>query len=93
MSPVQISDELKAFRAELKAAGEPWRQRGVKLVLIGFGVLVAAQILTAYALLLLYLAIAVFAAGWVFLVIAFVRRRRWAKGRTDLVPPELPPLP
>ena len=86
-----MNAELEAFRAELKAAGEPWQQRGIRIVLVGLAFLAAAQILSAYALVLLYLAIALIAVGWGFLIVAFVRRRRWARTH-DLSLPE-PPTP
>jgi Flp pilus assembly protein TadB len=88
-----MTGELEAFRAELKAAGEPWQQRGIRIVLVGFGLLVVAQVVSAYALALLYLAVAVIAVGWAFMIVAFLRRRRWAKQRADLTLPDLPDAP
>ncbi len=37
--------------------------------------------------LLLYLAVALIATGWGFLIVAFVRRRRWARDHANLVIP------
>jgi uncharacterized membrane protein HdeD (DUF308 family) len=88
-----MSPETEAFRAELKAAGQPWQQRGVKVVAAGFVVLIGAQIFSSFALLLLYAAITLIGVGWSFLILAFVRRRRWVKARVDLTLPDLPDLP
>ena len=88
-----MSADIETFRAQLKAAGEPWGQRGIKIVLSGFVVLAAAQILSAYALVLLYIAVAVIAVGWGFLILAFLRRRRWAKAHPIAAPPEPPIIP
>jgi hypothetical protein len=87
-----MTSEIEAFRAELRAAGQPWQQRGVKVVLAGFVILAMAQILSAYAMLLLALAIAVIAVGWGMLVVAFIRRRQWAKTH-DLTMPTLTDAP
>ena len=37
-------------------------------------------------------ALLVMGVGWAMLIIAFVRRRRWAKAHPQIAPP-LPPLP
>jgi hypothetical protein len=94
-----MTDELALFRAELKAAGEPWQQRGVKVCAAGFVALVFAQ-LSAHlidrlsaVLAIFVMAVALLAIGWVFLIVAFVRRRRWAKARADLAAPDLPHAP
>jgi uncharacterized membrane protein HdeD (DUF308 family) len=83
-----MASEIEAFRAELKAAGEPWQQRGIKVAAAGFVVLAVAQILSSYALLLLYLAILLLLAGWGLLIVAFLRRRRWAKAHPIATAPD-----
>jgi Flp pilus assembly protein TadB len=88
-----MTGELEAFRAELKAAGEPWQQRGIRIVLAGFALLVVAQVISAYAMLVLYLAVAVIAVGWAFMIVAFLRRRRWAKDHANLTLPDLSDAP
>jgi hypothetical protein len=94
-----MTSDIEAFRAELKAAGEPWQQRGIKVCAAGFVALVAAQLSAhvvdrlALVLAAFLLALSLLAVGWAFLIIAFVRRRRWAKTRTDLTLPTLPDLP
>ena len=88
-----MTDDIEAFRAALKAAGEPWQQRGIRIVLVGFAVLVVAQVVSAYAMLLLVAAVAIIAVGWGFMITAFVRRRRWAKTHADLTLPDLPDVP
>ena len=88
-----MTDDIEAFRAALKAAGEPWQQRGIRIVLVGFAVLVVAQVVSAYAMLLLFAAVAIIAVGWGFMITAFVRRRRRAKTHADLTLPDLPDVP
>ncbi|MDR3509939.1 MAG: hypothetical protein P4L64_18785 [Caulobacteraceae bacterium] len=87
-----MNAELEAFRTELRAAGEPYNLWGGRIVGIGLALLVLAQVLSSYSLLLLYLSLAVMAVGWVMLIIAFVRRRRWAKAH-PLQEPSLTDLP
>ncbi len=74
-----MSDELKAFREALRAAGQPYSLWGGRIVGIGLLVLVIAQVTARYALLLLMASLAIITIGWVLLIIAFVRRRRWTK--------------
>ncbi len=89
--------ELEAFRAELKAAGEPWQQRGVKTFLVGMGVLVFAYFLPMFAPSYLYpagavvLSVLVFGASWAMLIVAATRRRRWAKAHGPS-PADMPEL-
>jgi len=87
--------DLEGFRAELRAAGQPYSLWGGRIVGLGLLVLVAAQVLMIRrqamsfgALGLIAGSLAVMAVGWVLLIIAFIRRRRWAKAHplilTDL---------
>lgn len=84
-------DDIETFRTGLKAAGEPWRSRGLKVVAAGFVALVGAQILASGALLLLCAAILLIGAGWTMLIVAFMRRRRWAKAQVLAPPADDPP--
>jgi Flp pilus assembly protein TadB len=82
------SDELAAFEAELRQAGQPWSRRGVATVAVGLAGLVVSQVApwTVVALGALLIGVVAVSVGWVFLVIAFVRRRRWAKANPIHVP-------
>ncbi len=81
-----MSDELKAFREALRAAGQPYSLWGGRIVGIGLLVLVIAQVTARYALLLLMASLAIITIGWVLLIIAFVRRRRWTKAHRPQEP-------
>ena len=78
-----MSDELEAFRDDLRRAGQPWSRRGVATVAAGIVGLVISQVApTRWMVVLIAVALAsaaVIMVGWVFLVIAFVKRRRWAR--------------
>ena len=83
-----MSAELDAYRAELRAAGQPWSNWGARVVAAGFVLLAGAQVIVFFAvaqitaqgaIALLGLAVVLIAAGWVMLVKAFLSRRRWAK--------------
>jgi hypothetical protein len=94
-----MTAEIEAFRARLKAAGQPWQSRGVRTVTVGVLVLVVAQVvrmwtpLLFWALLTLGAAVLLMAAGWAFLIVAFVRRNRWVKAHAAEAPPGFPGLP
>jgi Flp pilus assembly protein TadB len=89
-----MNAELEAFRDALRQAGQPWSRRGVTTVGVGIVGLFVSQVApwreVAAASLLISLAIVV--VGWVFLIIAFVKRRRWAKAN-PLVEPTLADIP
>ncbi len=87
-----MSAELDAFRAQLHAAGHPYSLWGGRIFGVGLAFLVAGQVMSAYALLLVAVAVVIMAIGWSLLVVAFVRRRRWSRAH-PLVAPPLPPLP
>ena len=82
-----MTDELKAFRNDLRAAGQPYSLWGARIVGVGFALLVIIQVigltrpmmLMQFGLLLLALCIVVLGIGWAMLIVAFVRRRKWAK--------------
>ena len=83
--------DLEAFRAELKAAGEPWQQRGVKTFFVGMGLLLIAYVSPMIAPSYLYpagavvLSVVVFGVSWAMLIVAAVHRRRWAKAHTPVL--------
>ena len=80
-----MNQELEAFRDQLRQAGQPWSRRGVMTVGAGVVGLLISQIAPTRIVgvpLLVVLALgslAVIMVGWVFLVLAFLQRRRWAK--------------
>ncbi len=89
-----MTSEIEAFRAELRAAGQPWSRRGVIAVavgIVGFGLTQfvgqAAPFVPVFFPLLIA-SILVLAAGWVMLVVGVLRRRRWAREH-DLSMPSL----
>ena len=85
-----MNDELQAFRDALREAGQPWSRQGV--VLVGAGILgwLIAQLVPAiWVVYVALISAAAIMVGWVFLVIAFVKRRAWAKAQ----PLREPPLP
>ena len=94
-----MSADIETFRAELRAAGQPWSRRGIAVagagivllallqsVLLGFVRLPPA--ISASALPLGILSLVLIAVGWAFLIVAVVKRRRWAKTH-DLGMPSL----
>jgi hypothetical protein len=86
-----MNEELEAFKDALREAGQPWSRNGVKIVGAGVVGLLVSQIapsrwVAVVALLASFTAIMV---GWVFLVIAFIKRRQWARAH----PLHEPPLP
>jgi hypothetical protein len=92
-----MTGEIDVFRAELRAAGQPWSRRGVWTAGVGIIFLAALQtvllgtvelppVLEATIPLLAILAIAVIAVGWVFLVIGVVKRHRWARAHPLVMP-------
>ena len=94
-----MTDDIEAFRAALKAAGEPWQQRGIKVCAVGFVALVAAQLSAHFidqlagVLAIFVIALIILGIGWAFLIVAFVRRRRWAKDHANLTLPDLSDAP
>lgn len=88
-----MTSDLEAFRAELRAAGQPYSLWGGRVLGIGLLILVVGQVMSACALALVALSVTVMGAGWILLIIGFIRRHRWAKTQAaGLEPPPLPPL-
>ena len=76
-----MSEELEAFRDALRQAGQPWSRRGVATVGVGVVGLVVSQVAPwrMVDVVALLGSFAIIMVGWVFLVMAFFKRRRWAK--------------
>jgi hypothetical protein len=89
-----LSSEIETFRAELRAAGQPWSRRGVIVAAVGIVLLGVTQFVgqaAPFAALFFPLLVgstALIAVGWVMLVVGVMRRRRWAKAH-DLTTPAL----
>ncbi len=88
-----MTSELNDFRERLQAAGQPYSLWGFRICFVGFAFLLVAQIYGRYTFVMLGVAVILLAIGWAALIVAFVRRRRWAKAQAaDLIPPPMPPL-
>jgi hypothetical protein len=74
-------NEAAAFRDALREAGQPWSRWGIRVAGAGILALLALQLAPSppFALYALIGAVGVIAVGWAMLVVAFIRRRRWAK--------------
>jgi hypothetical protein len=89
-----VSSEIEIFRANLRAAGQPWSRRGIVCVVVGIVLLGAAQFVgqaapfVEFFFPLLVGSAIMIAIGWVMLIVAVVRRQRWAKTH-DLTMPSL----
>jgi len=70
-----------AFRDALNAAGQPWSRWGIRFAGAGILALLALQLIpqVPYGLYDLIAAVGVIAVGWVMVIVAVVKRRRWAK--------------
>ncbi len=86
--------EIAAFKDELDAAGQPWSRIGVRTIGVGFigclltligGSYVAFIFVERMAFFIVSLA--VIAAGWVFIIMAMLKRRQWAKTQALQMPP------
>jgi hypothetical protein len=87
-----LTSEIETFRAELRAAGQPWSRRGVILAAIGIVLLGVTQIVgqaAPFASLFFPLLVGstiLIAIGWVMLVVGVLRRRRWARAHELSIP-------
>jgi cobalamin biosynthesis protein CobD/CbiB len=85
--------EAADFRNALNAAGQPWSRHGTRVAGGGIVALLALQVAMMvgvpipYALYVLIAVVAVIAAGWAMLIVAVVRRRRWAKAQALALEP------
>ena len=79
------AEQLEAYRDEMKAAGAPWQQRGVKTMFLGMGALLIAYLLPMIAPSYVFpagalaLSVVLFGVSWGMLIKAAVARRRWAR--------------
>jgi hypothetical protein len=87
-----MTGELDVFRAELRAAGQPWSRLGLWLVGLGMLLLVGAQLIgqiapiASYFFAVLGLSLVLLAVGWASLLAAFLKRRQWAKAHPLILP-------
>ena len=87
-----MTGEIAVFRAELRAAGQPWSRWGIWCAGSGMLLLVGAQLIgqiapvAAYFFAVLGLALVLLAIGWVSLMVAFVKRRRWVRDHPLILP-------
>jgi hypothetical protein len=84
-----MNQELEAFRDQLRQAGQPWSRRGVVTCGAGIVGLVVSEVAPSRAVVLaaLLISVVVMMIGWAFLVIAFVKRRAWARAHPLIEPP------
>ena len=88
-----MSSELAAFKEALNSAGQPWSRWGVRLAGAGIVALLIVQIASRYVpFALAELALVLIVAGWILLVVAYVKRSRWAKAH-PLEEPQSPIAP
>ncbi len=87
-----MTGEIDVFRAELRAAGQPWSRVGLISVGVGMLLFVAAQLIgqiIPIAMLffsVLGAALVLLAIGWVSLLAAFVKRRQWSRAHPLILP-------
>jgi hypothetical protein len=87
-----MTGEIEVFRAELRAAGQPWSRWGIWCSGLGMLFLVGAQLVgqiapvAAYFFPVLGSSLVLLAIGWVSLMVAFVKRRRWVKDHPLTLP-------
>jgi hypothetical protein len=95
-----MTSDLETFRAELRAAGQPHSLWGVRVIGLGLAILAGIDVLSntqpkvllQFGLLFLAAALLALMVGAGLLIVAAVRRRRWAKAQ-NLVMPGLSDLP
>jgi uncharacterized membrane protein HdeD (DUF308 family) len=82
--------DIQTFKDELRQAGQPWSRWGIMIAGAGILALLLAQLPgVPIPFVMLGLAIPAIAVGWVLLIIAFVKRRQWARAH----PIEEPVMP
>ena len=95
-----MTSELEIFRAELRAAGQPYSLWGVRVIGLGLAILAGIDVLSntqpkvllQFGILFLVVALLTILAGAGLLIVAAVRRQRWAKTQR-LVMPSLSDVP
>ena len=92
--------EIAAFKGELDAAGQPGSRIGVRV--LGAGVIGCLLTLVGGSyvafifverMAFFVVSLAVIAAGWVFIIMAMLKRRQWAKAQALRMPPLTGPGP
>ena len=88
------ADDLNAFKADLDAAGQPWSRVGVRIIGAGFIGCLLTLIGGSYVAFIFVermaffvVSLAVIAVGWVFIIMAMLKRRQWAKAQALQMPP------
>jgi hypothetical protein len=87
-----MTGEIDVFRAELRAAGQPWSRIGIWLAGFGMLLLVGAQLIgqiapiAPYFFAALIASLVLLAVGWASLLAAFVKRRQWSKTHPLIMP-------
>jgi hypothetical protein len=87
-----MTGEVDVFRAELRAAGQPWSRFGIWLVGLGMLMFAATTLVGQIAPIAVYffsvlgLAVVALVTGWACFVAAFVKRRQWARAHPLIMP-------
>ena len=87
-----MTGEVDVFRAELRAAGQPWSRVGLWCVGIGMLLFVGAQLIgQIFPVASLFFGVlgtglVLLAVGWVALLAAFVKRRQWSRAHPLIMP-------
>jgi len=87
-----MTGEIDVFRAELRAAGQPWSRVGTWLAGSGMLLFVSAvligQIVPIVSLFFAVLctSLVLLAVGWLCLLVAFVKRHQWSKAHPLIMP-------
>lgn len=83
-----MTGELDVFRAELRAAGQPWSRLAIWFVGSGMLLFVGVQLvpIAQYFFPMLSVSLILLAIGWLSLLVAFVKRRLWAKAHPMILP-------
>ena len=87
-----MTGEIDVFRAELRAAGQPWSRVGIWLAGSGMLLLVVAQVIgqiapiATYFFAVLGASLVLLAIGWISLLAAFIKRRQWSAAHPLIIP-------
>jgi len=87
-----MTGEIAVFRAELRAAGQPWSRWGIWCAGSGMLLLVGAQLIgqiapiAPYFFAVLGVSLILLAIGWVSLLAAFIKRRQWSRAHPLILP-------
>lgn len=89
-----MTSDLETFRAELRAAGQPYSLWGVRVIGLGLAILAGVDVLSntqpkvlmQFGILIVAVALLTILAGGGLLIVAAVRRQRWAKAQRLVMP-------